>query len=130
MSLKTYRFLTVTVTLIVAVFVGWAVAAGNTLIPAPVVIAGAIILCLCRRRIKETIEDERVHSIADKAAGRTINFVVILMAVVGVTLIAMSPGRSPDLEPAGFTLGYAVCVILIVYNILYFYYSRKLGGKE
>ena len=130
MSIKTYRLWMVVITMIVAALVGWSVTTGSVLVPIPTFLAGAIILYLFQRRVKAFTEDERVHSIVNQASRRTVEIVVIFMAISGATLIAMSQGGSPDLEPAGLTLAYSVCATLIIYNILYTYYNRKYSGKK
>jgi uncharacterized membrane protein len=129
MSVKAYRLLMAAVTIIVAGLAGWGVAVGNAFVPAPAVIIGATILYFCRKRLKVLVEDERIHRIGDLASRRTIEIVIILMAVVGSTILAMSNGHWPELKTAGVTLGYAVCSILVLYTILYNYFYRKLGGK-
>jgi len=130
MSIKTYRLWMVVITMIVAALVGWSVTTGNVLVPIPTFLAGAIILYLCQRRVKAFTEDERVHSIVNQASRRTIEIVVIFMAIAGAILLAMSRGGSPDFEPAGLTLAYSVCATLIIYNILYTYYNKKYSGKK
>jgi uncharacterized membrane protein len=130
MSLKKYRLWTVIIMLIVAGLAGWGVAAGNAFIPGPAVIAGAAILYFCRRRLKVVVEDERIHRIGEYASRRTIEIALIVMAVVGSTLIALSTDERPELEAVGVTLGYSVCAILVLYTILYNYFSRKFSGRE
>jgi uncharacterized membrane protein len=130
MSIKTYRVWTAIIMIIVAGLAGWGVATGNAFIPGPAVIVGAVILYFCRRRIKVVVEDERIHRIGDQASRRTIVIALITMAVVGSTLIALSTENRPELETVGVTLGYSVCAILVLYTILYNYFSRKFGGKE
>jgi len=130
MSVKTYRLWMLAITVVVAVLVGWSVTTGYALVPIPVFLAGAIIIYLLRRRVKALTEDERVHSIVNRTSRRTVEIIVILMAIAGATLLAMSQGGSPDLEPAGLTLAYSVCATLIIYNILYTYYNRRYSGKE
>jgi len=128
MSVKTYRLWMAAITIIMVGLVGWGVATGNAFIPAPAVIAGAVILYFCRRRLKVVVEDERIRRIGDQASRRTIEIALIAMAVVGSTLLALSTDGRPELEPVGVTLGYSVCSILLLYTILYNYFSRKLGG--
>ena len=130
MSVKTYRLWMLAITVVVAVLVGWSVTIGYALVPIPVFLAGAIIIYLLRRRVKALTEDERVHSIVNRTSRRTVEIIVILMAIAGATLLAVSQGGSPDLEPAGLTLAYSVCATLIIYNILYTYYNRRYSGKE
>jgi len=130
MSVKTYRLLILAITIIVAGLVGWGVLIGNAFIPAPAVIAGAAILYFCRRRLKVVVEDERIHRIGDQASRRTIEIALIAMAVVASTLLALSTDERPELGTVGVTLGYSVCSILVLYTILYNYFSRKYSGKK
>ena len=130
MSVKAYRLYTVAIMIIVAGLAGWGVTVGNAFIPAPSVIAGAAILYFCRRRIKAVVEDERIHRIGDQASRRTIEIALITMAIIGSTLLALGTDSRPELETVGVTLGYSVCSILVLYTILYNYFSRKFGGKE
>ena len=130
MSVKAYRLWMAAIVVIVAGLAGWAVTAGNAFIPAPAVIIGAAILYFCRRRIKVVIVDERIHRIGEQASRRTIEIAVIVMALVASTLLALGTDNRPELETVGVTLGYSVCAILLLYTILYNYFSRKFGGKE
>ena len=130
MSMKTYRLWRIVITIIVASLVAWAVTTGNVLVPIPTVVAGVIILYLCKRRVKAFTEDERTFRIADKAAMLTLNVFIVMAATAGATLLAISRDGSPATEPAGLTLAYSICTLLILYYIGYIYYNRKLGGKE
>jgi uncharacterized membrane protein len=128
MSAKTYLIWTVVINIIVMVLVGWSVHTGNVLIPGPTVIVAAVILYLCRKRIKEVIEDERAQKIGDWASRHTIEIVIIIMAVVATTLLAMSSDDSTTLEAVGITLACSISLLLLVYGILHVFFSRKLGG--
>jgi len=130
MSMKTYRLWRIVITIIVAFLVAWAVTTGNALIPVPTVIAGSVVLLLFRRRVKEVTMDERTFRVADKAATLTLNVFIVMAATAGATLLAISRDGSPATEPAGLTLAYSICTLLILYYIGYIYYNRKLGGKE
>ena len=128
MSAKTYLIWTVVISIITMASVGWAVNTGNVWIPGPTVIIGSVILYLCKRRIKEVVEDERAQKIGDWASRHTIEIVIIIMAVVATTLLAMSSDDSTTLEAVGITLACSISLLLIVYGILHVFYSRKLGG--
>ena len=88
------------------------------------------ILLLFRKGVKEVGVDERIYSIADKAAQKAFRTFGILAAVTGATLVAINKGSSPVLLHVGLTLAYATCALVIFYYIFYTYYNRKLGGKE
>jgi uncharacterized membrane protein len=130
MSVKAYRIWMVSIMIVVAGLAGWGVTVGNAFIPAPALVAGAAVLYFCRRRIKAVVEDERIYRIGDWASRRTVEIVLITMALVSSTLLALGTDERPEFETIGMTLGYSVCTILLLYTALYNYFSRKYGGKE
>ena len=130
MSRKTFKLCGTIVTMVVAALIGWAIVAGNALIPVPAVAAGTVILYLFKKGVKEVVEDERDYRIADKASRLTMQISAILIAITGATLIAGSRGGSADLGQAGYALAYSACGLLLIYYISYIYYNKKFGGKE
>ena len=130
MSIKTYTAIRILVVAIMATLTVWAVAQGNALIPIPVFIAAMVILLLFRKRVREVVVDERVYSIAEKAAYFAFRVFVIAAAVIGATFVALGQGAVPELEPVGFTLAYSVCGLMLIYYIAYIYYNRKYSGKK
>ena len=96
----------------------------------PAVIAAIITLLLFRRGVKEIIVDERVYSVAYKASRLAFVTFGVGAVTIGATLLALGQADSPELKPVGFTLCYAVCALVVVYNIAYIFYNRQLGGKE
>jgi uncharacterized membrane protein len=130
MSHKTLRLWRGIVVIIVAILVGWSVASGNAWIPVPAVIVGIVAVILLKRGLKEVIVDERIFSVADKAAMLAFRIFTILAATAGATMLALSREGNPDLEQAGFTLAYSACALLLFYYIAFTFYNRKYGGKE
>ena len=130
MSFKKFTIIRIVVIVIMASLIGWAVANGNALIPIPVAIAAFVILLLFRRGVKEIVVDERIYSISEKASLITFRLFGILAAVTGATLVALSQETIPSLEPIGFTLAYATCVLVMIYYIAYSYYNKKYSGKK
>jgi uncharacterized membrane protein len=130
MSFKQFTVIRIFVIVIMASLIVWAVNNGNYLIPVPVAIAAFVILLLFRRGVKEVVVDERVYSISEKASLATFRIFGITAAVTGATLVALSRETVPALEPAGFTLAYATCLLVVIYYVAYFYYNRKYSGKR
>ena len=128
MNIKTYRLWILLVIVIVAALAGWAVSAGIAYIPGPAVIVGAAVLYFLRKRVRTVVEDERIYRIGDQASRLTIVIALIVMAVTGSTLLALSSNGWHELELIGTTIGYSVCAILVLYTLLYSYISKKLGG--
>ena len=130
MNYKRFKLWRTIVVIIVAILVGWSGANNYVFIPVPAGIVGTAIVLLLRRRVKEVIVDERIFSVADKAARLIFYTFVILAGMAAATILALDPERYPDLEQAGFTLAYSVCALLVFYCVAYMYYNRKYGGKE
>ena len=130
MSYKKFKLWRIIIVIIVAILVGWAGATNNPLIPVPTVIVGTVIVLLLRRGMKEVIVDERIFSVADKAAMLVFRTFVILAGMAAATMLALNQESYPELEQAGFTLAYSVCTLLLFYCIAYIYYNKKYGGKE
>ena len=125
MSKERLRFSRMLIVVVMGALIGWAVAIGNAIIPIPVALLGLILLYLLRKRVKEVIEDERMHKINEKASKVTLQIFGIVTALLGVILIALSQGSWTDFRQAGFTLAYSACFLLLVHLILYSYYTRK-----
>jgi uncharacterized membrane protein len=130
MSFKTFTRIRIFVLIIMAGLISWAIVSGNALLPIPVVIAAVVIVLLLRKRVKEIVIDERVYSIAEKAAYITFRIFGIAAAVTGATLVALGWESSSDLYKIGLTLAYAVCGLMVIYYIAYIYYNRKYSGKK
>ncbi|MGD9115653.1 MAG: DUF2178 domain-containing protein [Dehalococcoidia bacterium] len=130
MSYKAYNVIRIAITAIMAALISWAVVNGNFLIPIPIAIAALVILMLFRKGVKEVVVDERVYSIAEKAAYMAFRIFGIAAAVIGATFVALGQETVPELEPIGFMLTYATCGLMIIYYIAYLIYNRKYSGKS
>ena len=125
MSKERLRFFRMLIVVVVGALIGWSVAIGNAIIPIPVVFCGLVLLYLLRKRVKEVIDDERMHKINEKASKVTLQIFGIITALLGAILIALSQGGLTDFRQAGFTLAYSACFLLLVHLILHSYYTRK-----
>jgi uncharacterized membrane protein len=83
------------------------------------------ILYLCRRRVKQVIIDERNRRIGEKAARLTIAVYGPAVAVLSTVLIAISRSFNPGLAQAGYTLAYSAAAMVVLYDVLYYYFERK-----
>lgn len=129
MSYRTFKLIRLAICIILGVLVAWAAYQGNAWVPIPAVIAAIAIMLLLRRGVKETIIDERVYSVAYHASRLAFILFAVGAVTVGATFLALGQSGTPELKPSGFTLCYAVCGLVIIYNIAYIFYNRKFGGK-
>ena len=129
MSYRTFKLIRLAIVIILGALVTWAAYQGNAWVPVPSVITAIVIMLIIRRGVKETIVDERMYSVAYHSS--RVAFVIFSVGAVtiGATLLGLGQGGEPELKPVGFTLCYAVCALVIFYNIAYIFYNRKFGGK-
>lgn len=125
MSKKTFRICGGVIVAAMSAAVGWSVAIGNAIVPIVAVAVGVGLLHLCRRRVKEVMEDERLHKINEKASRLTFRISTITMAVTSAVLIALSHSVSADFRLVGLTLAYTVCALVVLHLVLYTYYGQK-----
>jgi uncharacterized membrane protein len=124
-SKNTYNICRKAVAAAVGMAVGMSVAMGNMFVPLAAVLIGMGILYVCRRQVKEVLTDERNRQIAAKAARVTLAVYGPVMAVVSTVLLVLSRGAYPELEPVGLTLAYSTAAVVVLYDILYYYFERK-----
>jgi uncharacterized membrane protein len=122
--------LEISVVLIFAALIGWAIYVGNAWIPIPMIIAGVAILWLTGRKGKAEIIDERTYIVAYKASLFVFRFFIITAAAAGITLLSLGRGDYPELESAGMALIYSCCILGMLYYAAFIYYNKKYGGKE
>jgi uncharacterized membrane protein len=125
MSKRTYTVCTIAIVAILGAVIGWSTSVGNAVLPIVAALAAIGLLHLCRKRVKEVIQDERLHKINEKASQITFRISTIIMAVTGAVFIALSKSASADLRQAGLTLAYTVCALVVLNLALYTYYSQK-----
>ena len=128
-TFKTYKLVIV---LVEAFLVGWAVYAGNPWVPIPTVLGTILVLWLLRRRVTEVVTDERIFSVADKAANLAYRVFGIAGAIFGSTLLALSRFSADPpawAETAGFTLLFAVAGLVFIFYVSYNFYNGKYGGN-
>lgn len=125
MDEKKFRRCAMIVGAFVGASVGWSVATGNAVLVIIAVIIGLTFEHLCRRRVTDVIEDERIYRISEKASRRTFQVFIVIFGVIGAVLIALSKSGYGEFRQAGFTLALSVCALIISYLTFYGYYSRK-----
>jgi uncharacterized membrane protein len=89
---------------------------------------GMVVISFLKTQIKDTIEDERVKSIHEKAARTAFK---ILMPILGLTSLALfyaGDGPFYFVRSLGIVLAYITCVGLLVYLVSYYYFNRRYGG--
>jgi len=120
MDQKQFAMYAALVCAIIGAIVGYGVSKGNALLPVTAFSVGMVLVALGKRCVKEVMEDERTYRISEKVSRRIYQVFVTGAALAGTTLIALN-----KYTEVGYTLAFSACTLLILYIILYGYYSRK-----
>ena len=116
--------------MIIAMFVGIVAALSviqGTILPAILaIVIGAMISYIYKKRTHETLEDERIVKISEKASRMAMVLFSIAIAIIGLILITLR-NEYPDFTQAGYTLSYAAVGLLALYYVFYGYYNKKYG---
>ena len=128
MNRKQYTICSVIIIAGMGALFGWSITVGNTVIPIVATLVAVIALYLCKLRMEEVIADERSYQIAEKASKDALQIFVVIYAVVGVILTALSRGGYPEMSQIGQLLTFSASALLLLYLAFYGYYSKKYGS--
>lgn len=126
---KQFRIVSLMITMIMGVVVGFSVSIGNPVLAVGVVLAGMAAMYNLKQRLEDVVEDERIHHVSQRASQVTLQIVMIGFALGGAALIAMREVY-PTYTDLGFFMAYASCGVLVLYSLFYRYYNRKYGGFD
>lgn len=124
--MENYKTLRVIIAIFVGIVVGLSVTMGEILPAILAIIIGAMISYLYKKKSDETLEDERIIKISEKASRMAMVLFSISIAIIGLFFITLRD-KYPDFTQAGFTLSYASVALLTLYYIFYGYYNKKYG---
>lgn len=124
--MENYKTLRVIIAIFVGVVVGLSVTMGEILPAILAIIIGAMVSYLYKKNTNETLEDERIIKISEKASRMAMVLFSISIAIIGLFFITLRD-KYPDFTQAGFTLSYASVALLTLYYIFYGYYDKKYG---
>ncbi len=130
MKYSKYQIVKLAVIVIMAALGIWAGISGNFyyLIPAAVIMF--LVLFTLRKRVKETVVDERVNLVAGRASRLAMVCFTFLAVITGTTMVSLAENSSDKLFSIGLTLDYSACALLLCYWLSYAWYNRKFGGKD
>lgn len=124
MRYKEYRFYKMVLVIVLAILVGNFVVAGNYVFPLVAFIIACGLMFLLKTKVEEPLSDERVNKIAGNAARITFTISTLVMAIMGMILIALRT-KYPKYLLTGYVLSYFVCGTLFLYSFLFKYYNKK-----
>lgn len=89
---------------------------------------GMVVISFLKSQVKETIEDERVRSIHEKAARTSFKILMPILGLTSFALFCTGEGPFTFVRSLGIVLGYITIVGLLVYIVSYYYLNRRYGG--
>ena len=126
MSVKTYNLISLMIMLALAGFLVWAIITDTALyIVIIVFVLALLMLSVSRRGTKETMVDERLQAISEKAASGSYRLSVLLMAIVGLTFLVLGDSLVYEYSVIGATLAYTACGMMVVHLGLYYYLKSR-----
>ncbi len=115
---KKYGLVRTLVAVMVGGAVGYAAQNNQPFLAVFSVVVGLILLEFAKRRVDEPLVDERVERVTEKASRKTLEVFGVAAALLTAVLVALGRGE-------GYVLGFAVCVVLVLYLAFYVLYSRS-----
>lgn len=124
MTAKKFMFFKLIIAMILAGVVSSFVVVGNYLVPLAAIFTAVVLVLFMRRRVSQVMADERDYQIAGKAARYAMTIFTAVVGLVILVLFAWRPGN-PAFELVGSALAYAICGLMLLYSIIFKYYSRE-----
>jgi len=124
--MKNYMILRVIIAIFVGILVGLSVTMGEIIPAILAIVIGAMVSYIYKKNTDETLEDERIIKISEKASRMAMVLFSISIAIIGLFFITLR-NEYPDFTQAGYTLSYASVALLTLYYIFYGYYNKKYG---
>ncbi len=126
MQMKKYPIYKALISGGLAIAIGIAIVTEAPIIALAAVIAAIAVAITIERTNKEVVKDERICQISWKAASATFNTVVILAALASLVTALFRSQLPENIVFVGTTMGFFVCVALLLQICFYAYFSRKL----
>lgn len=124
--MENYKIVRVIITMFVAIVAGISVTIGEIIPAILAIVIGGMVSYIYKRTTNETLEDERIVKISEKASRMAMVLFSISIAIIGLFFITMR-NQYPDFIQAGYTLAYSSVALLALYYVFYEYYNKKYG---
>ena len=124
--MENYKILRVIIAMFVAIVAGISVTMGEIIPAILAIVIGAMISYIYKKNTNETLEDERIVKISEKASRMAVVLFSIAIAIIGLFFITLR-NDYPDFIQMGYTLSYSAVALLALYYVFYEYYNKKYG---
>ena len=124
--MENYKILRVIIAIFVGTVAGISVTMGEIIPAILAIVIGAMISYIYKKNTNETLEDERIVKISEKASRMAVVLFSIAIAIIGLFFITLR-NDYPDFIQMGYTLSYSAVALLALYYVFYEYYNKKYG---
>ncbi len=125
MKYEKFKLYRTVLALLLGIIVSSFIIAGNYIVPLIAIAIATIMVIFLKSKVKEPLSDERVDSIAGKAAKTSYSILVLSTSIMGVIFFALR-NTHPELLLTGYILSYLTCGALLIY-VGFFSYHYKRG---
>jgi uncharacterized membrane protein len=121
---KHYKIYQILIAVILSIIASSFVVLGNFVIPLIAFLVASILMFILKKNVNEKLTDERVNQIAGKASRIVMTTAVLIMSVAGIILVSLR-NTYPQYWLIGNILIYFECGMMLLYSILFKYFSRR-----
>ena len=126
MTAKTFRLSTLVLIVVLGSLIIWTILADMPVyIPVIGIVSAMVIKYILRRRTTETLADERLRNIGNRAISVSYRVLTIGMALIGLVFIIFKDSLPYEFGIIGATLAFAVCSMLIVQVSRYYIFAAR-----
>lgn len=126
MTAKTFRLSTLAIVVILGGLIIWSILSDMPVyIPVAGIVAAMGVKYILRRFTTETLADERLKSIGNRAITISYRVLSSCMAVLGIIFIILKNSLPYEFGIIGATLAFSVCVMLIVQVTMYYVLAAR-----
>lgn len=122
-SLKTYQIIKLVMVVALAITFSQLFLYKNYLLAIALLVLFSLVMLWLRRQVKEIVADERDYVIGGKAALLSIQ-IYSWFAVIAMFVFYGLSDYNPAYKPMGIVLAFSTCILMLVYSVLFRYYSR------
>jgi uncharacterized membrane protein len=124
MTQKNFKFIRILTAVFLGIIMAQAIIFDNYVLALVAIVGAVLVILTARKKVAGTLVDERIISIGGRAARMAITVFGIGGAALSFILMTLRSTGSAY-EVAGSVLAYSVCVVLILYSVLFKYYEKQ-----
>ena len=128
MQAKTFLFIRILTTILLAMIVSVSIVSGNYILPVAAVIVAVVFLWSTKKKVNAILEDELDYRVGGEASRYAVFVYSILSALLGVYFVA-NRAVNPNYELLGQTLCYSTCFLMILQSLLFKFLRNKNYGR-